>query len=95
MEPEPTHPFAVVADTPATWTSYGSSGTARDPGLILRAAGPTDDGYRTIEVWESEAAFREAGRPPGVSTGFAPVVRELRVHHLVTATTERPKEEAR
>ncbi|MER8184935.1 hypothetical protein [Kitasatospora sp. NPDC094015] len=28
------------------------------PGLISHAAGPTDDGWIVVDVWESEEAFR-------------------------------------
>ena len=31
----------------------------RPGGLILHLAGPTDEGFRIIEVWESEAAWRD------------------------------------
>ena len=32
--------------------------SAPAPGAIARFAGPTDNGYRVITVWESEEAFR-------------------------------------
>lgn len=82
--------FAVVHDVAATWDDYelirpvalGSAGRA----LIVHAAGPTDDGFRTIDVWTSEAAWQR--HRAGLRHAFdhlstAPVVRELRVGHLV------------
>jgi hypothetical protein len=33
-------------------------GPDRPPGLLAHAAGPTETGWRIIDVWESEAAFR-------------------------------------
>jgi hypothetical protein len=33
-------------------------GPDRPPGLIAHVSGPTDDGWRVINVWEDEAAFR-------------------------------------
>lgn len=54
--------FAVVRDVAASWETYSSSGLAIDdglaPGLLLYVAGPTDDGIRAIDVWESEEAWR-------------------------------------
>jgi hypothetical protein len=33
-------------------------GPDRPPGLLAHAAGPTETGWRIINVWESETAFR-------------------------------------
>lgn len=33
-------------------------GPDRPPGLLAHASGPTETGWRIINVWESEAAFR-------------------------------------
>lgn len=52
--------YAFVEDVPATWERYRrfAEAVGRSPrGLILHAAGPTDEGYRIIEVWESEEAW--------------------------------------
>ena len=40
------------------------------PGLIVHAAGPTDDGWRIVAVWESEddmARFRDERLLPAVA----------------------------
>jgi hypothetical protein len=56
------------------------------PGLIVHAAGMTSEGFRTIDVWASRAAW-ERNRmdvEPTVEGLLAPtVVRELHVDHLV------------
>jgi hypothetical protein len=63
-------PYAVVRDVPASWEHYPlfAAGIA-DPvpaELILHLAGPTDEGFRTIEVWETREAWQRwcADRPP-------------------------------
>ncbi len=83
--------FLVVHDVAASWATYPSCGLALGDGpiagLILHAAGPTDDGFRTIDVWESEEALRrhEHARgnlwPGGLVV--PPVVRSLHVLHLI------------
>ena len=78
-------PYAVVQDVPASWEQYEELVTqllARLPeGLLYHVAGPTDDGYRTIDVWENQAAwqrFREiAERTCRAGLWAAPVQREL------------------
>jgi hypothetical protein len=80
--------YAFVEDIPASWEQYEPVDAAiADPvpqGLILHAAGPTDEGVRTIEVWESREAWRRFrdGRP-AAETGSPPTLRELHALHLV------------
>jgi len=84
--------FAVVYDIAASWQDYHLVREAGPevpvPGLILHAAGPTQDGFRTIDVWASEEAW-QAYRPRlrHVFDYLAepPVVREMRVGHLTPA----------
>lgn len=63
--------YAVVQDVPASWEQYEELGDAlreRVPeGLIFHVAGPTDEGYRTIEVWETREAWERfrGGAGPG------------------------------
>lgn len=40
-------------------------------GILSHTAGPTDDGWRVIDVWESEEAFQRFGEKIG------PVLEEL------------------
>ena len=80
--------YAFVEDIPASWEQYGPVDAAiaeRVPeGLILHVAGPTDDGVRTIDVWESREAwlrFRGGRAAPEVES--APTLRELQVLRVV------------
>jgi hypothetical protein len=47
--------YAVVSDVPASWELYQPLGDAVTdpipPGLLLHVAGPTDEGFRVIDVW--------------------------------------------
>jgi hypothetical protein len=84
--------FAVVLDVAASWPDYQlmrSTSARRDAaGLILHAAGPTSEGFRTIDVWTSRAAWRR-GRsdvePTFEGLLSPPVMRELDVDDLVWA----------
>ncbi len=42
-------------------------------GLLSHASGPTEDGWRVVDVWESEEAFRRFGEVLG------PVLEEVHV----------------
>jgi hypothetical protein len=87
--------YAFVQDIAASWHEYqrfaeGAIDSA-PAGLILHLAGPTDDGFRIIQIWESEtacarfqtqhlasamAALAGPGRP-------SPTTRHLEAGHLV------------
>jgi hypothetical protein len=79
---------AFVEDIPASWEQYepvdAAIADAPPQGLILHVAGPTDEGVRTIEVWESREAWRRFrdGRPP-LEVDSPPTLRELHAVHLV------------
>lgn len=81
---------AVVVDLAATWDDYPSisqvmAGAVAN-GLVLHAAGMTDDGFRTIDIWDSEDAWRCYQELLGQSFGellMAPLVRELEIRHLI------------
>lgn len=78
--------YAVVEDVAASWESYERFAAiielAQPDGLILHAAGRTDEGYRIIEVWDSEEAWRRFA--DGVEHPNAPrFVRDLQPTHLV------------
>src|SRR5687767_181141 len=53
--------FAVVFDVAASWERYGPvAASISDPapaGLLLFAAGPTDEVVRLLAVWEDEEAW--------------------------------------
>lgn len=87
--------YVTVEDVAATWEQYERSLAALvDPapaGLILHAAGKTDEGYRIVDVWESEAAWeRFRSRRPragaaGPAGGEQVRFRDFRPDHFVTA----------
>jgi len=86
-------PYAFVQDVPASWHRYERYAAAiagRPPGLILHVAGPTDEGFRIIDLWDSEASWErfreerlvgEAGDSDPLS--HAVVVRAMRPVHVV------------
>jgi hypothetical protein len=87
-------PFAVVQDVPASWEQYAARGAALreslPEGLQFHLAGPTDEGYRTIEVWATREAWersRDVGKQPEAEPAWAvPVFRELSVLSAIAAT---------
>jgi hypothetical protein len=89
--------YAFVEDVAAAWGEYERFAAAlagpAPPGLIFHAAGPTDEGFRIIELWESEEACRqflaERHGPAASAPAYrAPVVRELRPAHIVYGKME-------
>jgi hypothetical protein len=89
-------PYAFVEDIAASWEHYAAFAAALDgpapEGLLLHAAGPTDEGFRIIGVWESEAAwdrFRTDRLGGTEFVGEAPTtIRVLRPAHVVHGVTE-------
>ena len=88
--------FAFVQDFAATWQQYerfASAIAVRPEGLVLHVAGPTDEGFRIIGVWESEAAWerfeaerqREHASAPPTRTTF----RGLQPKHVVYGSNHR------
>lgn len=84
--------YALVEDVAASWEHYARFAEALEgpppSGLILHAAGPTDEGFRIISLWESEEAWQHfvADRLGGDAEPEAetpPVVRALRPAHIV------------
>lgn len=82
--------YVVVEDVAASWEQYAhvaSSLAGPAPaGLIVHAAGPTDEGFRIVALWESEGAWRRwAERVCSAQEAPAPpqVVRVLRPEHVV------------
>ena len=75
--------YAVVCDVPASWELYQPLGDARanpvPDGLLLHVAGPTDEGFRLIDVWatrEDWERFR-ARYDADLPTLTPPILREL------------------
>jgi hypothetical protein len=87
--------YAFVQDIASTWAHYEhvrASLTEPLPlGLILHVAGPTDEGFRVIEVWDSEEAWQrfcaERLQPALAALGGparpAPTFRDLHPAHVV------------
>ena len=81
--------YVVVEDVAASWEHYQRFADAlagpAPPGLVVHAAGPTDEGFRIVAVWESEEAWRLFAERliPAVAPAPVEVVRELRPEHVV------------
>lgn len=89
--------YAFVEDVAASWERYEHFAAALEgpapEGLILHAAGPTDEGFRIIEVWESEDAWERflterLGSAIDPATAVPPVFRALRPAHIVFGQRE-------
>lgn len=85
--------YALIEDVPASWDGYAVIERRlgeRPPGLVVHVAGPTDEGFRIIEVWESEADWLRFAREMELAIGSIDpfvvrrtVIRDLRGRHLV------------
>jgi hypothetical protein len=97
--------YAFVQDVAASWEQYEPIRTVIDErapsGLIAHLAGPTDEGFRIIAVWESEEAwtrFQAEWLAPALvaiapSSRPQPVFRDVYPLHAVLRM-ERPTEVA-
>ena len=80
--------YVVVEDVAASWEHYRrvADALAGPPpsGLIVHTAGPTDEGFRIVGVWESEQAWRSFCERLDVDAR-APtqVLRALEPEHVV------------
>jgi hypothetical protein len=90
--------YAVVRDVAASWEQYAclaaAMGEPAPAGLILHVAGPTDEGFRTIDLWESERAwqtFRSSRLEPAAASDASlrprSTFRDLRPANIVVGTT--------
>lgn len=84
--------YVVVEDVAASWEHYRRFAEALagpiPAGLIVHAAGPTEEGFRMVGVWESEEAWRSfladrLGEGAGAGGTMPPVCRPLRPAHVV------------
>jgi hypothetical protein len=84
--------YAIVEDVTASWEQYQRFADAlagqTPAGLIVHAAGRTDEGFRIIEIWESEGAWRSFASTVGASAGAhlvpgARYFRDFRPSHVV------------
>jgi len=95
--------YAYVQDVASSWEQYeGVAAALVDPppdGLILHVAGPTDEGVRIIDVWESEEAwerFRSERLAPAIAalggpSRPEPTFRDLRPEHVVLRNRAAPQ----
>ena len=87
--------YAYVHDVASSWVQYELVAAALvDPppeGLLVHLAGPTDEGVRIIDVWESEDAwehFRAERLAPAIAalggpSRPEPAFRDLHPEHVV------------
>jgi hypothetical protein len=92
--------YAFVQDIASSWEQYERVTAAMvEPapeGLILHVAGPTDEGFRIIDVWESRQAwerFQGARLAPAVAalggpSRPEPTFRDLHPVHVVVGAIE-------
>jgi hypothetical protein len=90
--------YAFVEDIASSWEQYERVVAGlRDPpppGLILHLAGPTDEGFRIIDIWETEEAFnrlRSERLEPAIAALGGPSRREptfrgLHAAHMVVGS---------
>ena len=75
--------YAVIHDVPASWEHYEPLGAAlANPvpsGLLFHVAGPTDEGFRVIDIWASREDWERfrARRDNDVATLAPTTLREL------------------
>ena len=93
--------YVVVEDVAASWEQYQRFANAlagpAPAGLIVHAAGPTDEGFRIVGVWKSEEAWRRfADALDSYQSSPEPpqVVRALRPEHVIYGSSEKGEEEA-
>jgi len=69
VEGAPSVGLAVVTEQERTLIPDGGSLSSLSDwptdGILLHIAGPTEDGWRVIDVWESEEAFQRFGEVIG------------------------------
>jgi hypothetical protein len=84
--------YVVIEDVAASWEHYRRFAQALagpiPAGLIVHAAGPTEEGFRIVGVWESEEAWESfladrLGEGMGADATVRPVSRPLRPAHVV------------
>lgn len=89
--------YAFVEDVAASWEQYEQLAAALSGpaprGLIVHAAGPTEEGFRIIGLWESEEACRRflaewLDAAAEAAAEVPPVFRALRPQHIVFGQRE-------
>ena len=87
--------YVVVEDVAASWEHYQRFADAlagqAPAGLIVHAAGPTDEGFRVVGIWKSEEAwarFAAGLRSAEGSPTPLQVFRALQPEHVVYGEKE-------
>ncbi len=74
--------YAYVQDVAASWQQYQQVAESlvepAPAGLILHVAGPTDEGVRIIDVWDSEQAWQ----------AYRATFRDLHPEHVLLRQTK-------
>jgi hypothetical protein len=95
-------PYAFVQDVASSWEHYQHFAAALvEPlpgGLIVHVAGPTDEGFRIIDIWENEQAwenFRAQRLAPAIAalggpSRPEPTFRGLHPAHVVVGDRTLP-----
>jgi hypothetical protein len=82
--------YVLVDDVAASWERYEElAAPLRDavpPGLIVHAAGRTDEGFRIVQLWESEDAWKRSADL--FHDDARHVVRALQPEHVVYGERE-------
>ena len=85
----PAATYALVQDIAASWQEYErialALGGTIPEGLILQVAGPTDEGFRVIGIWESKEAWQRfhADRlAPAIAALRRPIPAQTRLRAL-------------
>jgi hypothetical protein len=77
--------YVVVEDIAASWEQYQRFAEAlagpAPSGLIVHAAGPTEEGFRIVAVWESEEAWRSFADRLGSPEGWPARLQVFRALH--------------
>jgi hypothetical protein len=87
--------YAFVQDIPATWDTYLGIAEALEAavpeGLVIHVAGPTEEGFRMIGIWDSRETwdrYRDSHLSAileGLAAGsrLKPTYRELNIAHVL------------
>ena len=93
--------YAFVQDVPATWDTYrevaDALGAAAPEGLVIHVAGPTDEGFRMIGIWDSQERWdrfrdirlRSILESLAAGSRAQPTYRELNIAHLLSGPSAR------
>jgi hypothetical protein len=99
--------YAYVQDVASSWQQYERAVAAvvdlAPSGLILHVAGPTDEGVRIIDVWESEESwerFRTEFLEPAIAALGGPsrpeaTFRDLHPEHVWLTADPAPRPRGR